>query len=872
MQHILFGSDPALAEIAILIKTAAFAQSKIKAAYIDSQAAIPTDKFIAFDLAYKPNNKCPADFAKEYIVDLLPEIDILGITTLLVCDPNYFKYLTKNSKADAHYGYICPCAIDGYTHIDVILAPNYQAILYNPAIQTKLDTAVNAMVTHKGGSFVLPGTGIIHSAHYPDTITEIQKALKKLHQYSVLACDIEALSLQFWDAGISTIAFAWDKHNFIAFGVDRYNLDTDFNWRSEPNKQIVRELLQDFLITYKGTLIYHSANYDIKVLVYVLWMKNLSDYKGMINGIRCLTDRFEDSKLVLYLSTNNAVQNVLGLKEASASFTGNYAQEDIKDTSKIPFQQLLTYNGIDVLATNFIYDKYYPVMIADKQEQLYTDLFKPTVITLLQTELCGLPINPKKVQIAKAQLTAISNNCLDYFNNSKLIQDFHFTQLVALAAKKTAEAVKKVYDITDPIIAREIFNPNSDTQLRELIFDYMGYDVIDLTKGKQPSTSKDTIKKLLIRAKTPEHKEIFEYLIRLADVSIILSTFIPSFEQAQQLPDGSWRLYGNFNLGGTVSGRLSSSKPNLTNIPSHSSFAKIIKACFITAVGWVFAGADYHSLEAMISALTTQDKNKLKVYTDGMCSHCFNAFGYYKDQMPDINDTVASINSIKTKYPDLRQSSKTKTFLLTYGGTYHGLMSNEGLSKKDAKRIEKSYHTLYKESDDWVAAKIEQAKVDGYVIGAFGLRLRTPLLAKTVGKYKVPYPAKRESRTAGNMLGQSYGMLNTRAANEFIQRVWKSPYIYDILPVCQIHDSIYVMFRDDAKIGHWVNKNLIECMEWDHLKELKHPIVKLGAELDMFYPDWNYGATIPNNASLPQIKTICLQAEKEEKARKLIKP
>jgi DNA polymerase-1 len=274
----------------------------------------------------------------------------------------------------------------------------------------------------------------------------------------------------------------------------------------------------------------------------------------------------------------------------------------------------------------------------------------------------------------------------------------------------------------------------------------------------------------------------------------------------------------------------------------------------------------------MISALTTKDKNKLKVYTDGMCSHCFNAFGYYKDQMPDINNSVQSINSIKTKYPDLRQSSKTKTFLLTYGGTYHGLMSHEGLSKKDAKRIEESYHTLYKESDDWVAAKIEQAKIDGYVTGAFGLRLRTPLLAKTIGKFKVPYAAKQESRTAGNMLGQSYGMLNTRAANEFMQRVWQSPYIYNILPVCQIHDSIYIMFKNSAKIAHWVNTNLIECMEWCGLNELKHPTVKLGAELDVYFPNWNYGTTLPNKSSKQEIKAICLQAEKEEKARKLIKP
>jgi DNA polymerase-1 len=217
---------------------------------------------------------------------------------------------------------------------------------------------------------------------------------------------------------------------------------------------------------------------------------------------------------------------------------------------------------------------------------------------------------------------------------------------------------------------------------------------------------------------------------------------------------------------------------------------------------------------------------------------------------PDI------INSIADKYPQLRQASKAPTFLLTYQGTYHGLMNNLGLDQASALIIEANYHELYKEADQWVDNKLQQACVDGYVTGAFGLRLRTPLL-KMNGKGKLNYKAAAESRTAGNMLGQSYGSLNLRAANEFRERVWVSEYKYDILLCAQIHDSIYLIWKNTAGIAKWINDNLIACMQWCELEELKHPIVKLGACLDICFPDWSKPTTIKNNASVKEIYQIC---------------
>ena len=245
--------------------------------------------------------------------------------------------------------------------------------------------------------------------------------------------------------------------------------------------------------------------------------------------------------------------------------------------------------------------------------------------------------------------------------------------------------------------------------------------------------------------------------------------------------------------------------------------------------------------------------------TDGYDGHCLRAYYYFRDRMPDIDGTsVESINSIKKKYPELRQLSKAPTFLLTYGGSAIGLMKNCGFSEEEAKSIEANYHELYRESDEWVKERLARACNDGYVELAFGLKLRTPLLKQSIlGNRSTLHQAEAEARTAGNALsGQSYGLLNNRAAVAFMKRVWASKWRTSIQPVALIHDAIYLLIDDDIECLEWVNKALIEEMSWQELPEIAHDTVKLGAELDVFYPSWENEITLPNNATQQEIKDV----------------
>ena len=852
MRHIIF-SENTTYPIAILIKQASFREDALRRNYVEPlmQLGINEADVIAFTLAYNQANKASAGFMKEYLQGLLKALDSLGTKYLYCPDSNYFKALTGVIKVDSQYGYSLPCKIKGYEHMQVVLGINHSQLFYNPEIKERLNFTLNALADAFKGTYIDPGKGIIQSAQYPTTIEDIKYALDQLHQYSSLACDIETFSLRFTEAGIGTIAFAWDQHNGIAFPCD---------WEGELhfNRHIhVRRLLKEFFETYQGNLKFHRGAFDIKCLVYALWMKDALDTEGLLTGLEFLTRNVDDTLLIAYLATNTTAGNQLGLKFLSQEFAGNYAVE-VKDISKVPLENLLEYNLLDTLCTNYVYDKFYPIMVQDQQEELYKGLFKDSLKLIIQLELTGMPLSRKRIQEVKAELGQLQKKSLDTIFNS------HVVKMATLLFQEKAwdnDYFSRVNKAKNPDkIKRKpreafnelTFNPNSGPQLQTLLYEHMDLPVIDTTGSGAPATGADTIEKLYNHTSDQSYKDLLKALIDYGKVNKILTTFIPAFEGAISKDDSDtvW-LHGSFNLGGTVSGRLSSSEPNLQNLPAGSTYGKLIKSCFVSPEGWIFAGADFNALEDRINALLTKDPNKLKVFTDGYDSHCLRAFYFFPDQLPGIIDDVHSINSIKDVFPNVRQAAKSPAFALQYAGTWRTLVNNLGFSKELAQNIETNFGKMYKVSADWVAEKIQEASRKGYATTAFGLRIRTPLLEQVVlGTSKTPHEAEAEARTLGNAIsGQSYGLLNNRALVAFMKKVWDSPYRTQILPVAMIHDASYLVIRDDLEVVTWVNNHLTEEMKWQGLPEIQHPKVTLGAELDLFYKGWHQPITLKNNMS-----------------------
>lgn len=187
------------------------------------------------------------------------------------------------------------------------------------------------------------------------------------------------------------------------------------------------------------------------------------------------------------------------------------------------------------------------------------------------------------------------------------------------------------------------------------------------------------------------------------------------------------------------------------------------------------------------------------------------------------------------------------------------MVTNLGWSEEKSKKVEDNYNLMYQVSRKWKTARLNQASEEGYATVAFGLRVRTPILKKTVLNARVTTSqGAAESRTVGNAMGQSYGLLNNRAFGEFIEKVRASEYRLLVRPCALIHDAIYAYVRDDWNALAFVNQTLTTAMEWQELPEIWHDEVKLGGELDIFYPSWKDDFTLPRKATPDEIKEICV--------------
>lgn len=603
----------------------------------------------------KTKKKTSAGDIKEYLNDLLPHLLDAGIEMLIVTQPDYFKVITKQGKTDATCGDI----LEGVGGFKVAYCPNYSRLFIDPdKVQNKIDIAMRSVVRSLKGDNTKAGSDIIRFKHYPQTDDEKIEWLGKLLQMDCdLTCDIEGFDLKHHSCGIGTITFCWNQHEGVAFSIDYNALGQPVNMgdirnkaltygESKPNPR-VRAALKSFFERFKQKMIYHNICFDAYVLIYQLFMDHILDQEGLLEGLKVMLRDWDCSQLITYLATNSCAGNELGLKAQAQEFAGNYAQSDIHDITLIPEPQLLEYNLVDGLSTWYVLNKHKPTMIADDQSRVYYELFKPAVVDIIQMQLTGLPVNMKKVVALNDLLQKESDDLLKRMNETSIVMGYMDVLMDELVVAKNAKLKTKQITRADLGQTKDTtiaFNPNSAPQLQRLLYDeeFLGLPILDYTKSKQPGTGAETLEKLVKQQIPKEVKEFLEILLEFKASAIILSTFLPAFLQAYEGNDGWHYLFGNFRLGGTLSGRLSSNNPNLQNIPSSaggplkSRLAKLIKECFEAPPGWLFCGLDFDSLEDKISAVTTRDPEKIKVYSDGYDGHSIRALAYFPDQMPDI--------------------------------------------------------------------------------------------------------------------------------------------------------------------------------------------------------------------------------------------
>ena len=251
-------------------------------------------------------------------------------------------------------------------------------------------------------------------------------------------------------------------------------------------------------------------------------------------------------------------------------------------------------------------------------------------------------------------------------------------------------------------LAGEEFNLGSTKQLREIFFDKLNYRVIKKTPGGQPSTDEKVL------AELAEEYELPKVLLEHRTLSKLKSTYTDKLPN--QISSLSGKVHTSFHQAVTTTGRLSSSDPNLQNIPIRTEDGRRIRQAFEPSNGNKFISADYSQIELRVMAHLSKDPGLLSAFQEGEDVHSKTASEVFNVGIEDVSS-------------DLRRNAKAINFGLIYGISAFGLGKQLGITRNLAAEYMAMYFAKYPGVKQYMESTKESASQNGYVETLFGRRL-----------------------------------------------------------------------------------------------------------------------------------------------------
>lgn len=287
------------------------------------------------------------------------------------------------------------------------------------------------------------------------------------------------------------------------------------------------------------------------------------------------------------------------------------------------------------------------------------------------------------------------------------------------------------------------FNPRSSKQKIKLLFDICGFEVVETTDTGNPSTAAYTIETILKPYKDVEFEDLPSRIqvVRLIDDIRLYEKGINSFlgTGSGKGKNGLWTLteedypyvHSNHNITGTITGRTSTSHPNLAQVPSARSILGKIKQCYVPHEDYRFVSFDYASAELRVIAYYSQEKTFLEAFDKGLNLHSMLALRIFGDKMdiPKELTEKEKCGLVKEKYNNTwRAKVKSVNFSLSYGTTKYGIAKNLNISVPEAE----DFLDIYKQNNPRLIQFIEDNKkfahFNGYVEDYMGQRLYLDLM------------------------------------------------------------------------------------------------------------------------------------------------
>ena len=331
-------------------------------------------------------------------------------------------------------------------------------------------------------------------------------------------------------------------------------------------------------------------------------------------------------------------------------------------------------------------------------------------------------------------------------------------------ANRLSELEEQAY-----VLAGQPFNLASTKQLQEILFDKLGLPVIQKTPKGAPSTNEEVLEELAFSHELPK------VLVEHRGLSKLKSTYTDKLPQMVNSQTG--RVHTSYHQAVTATGRLSSSDPNLQNIPIRNEEGRRIRQAFIAREGFTVVAADYSQIELRIMAHLSQDQGLINAFTQGKDIHRSTAAEIFGVALDEVTS-------------EQRRNAKAINFGLIYGMSAFGLSRQLGIGRADAQSYMDLYFKRYPGVQTFMHDIREKAKAQGYVETLFGRRLYLPDINSSNGMRR-----KAAERVAINapMQGTAADIIK-RTMIQLDQKLQNDP---DIAMIMQVHDELVFEVRSE---------------------------------------------------------------------------
>jgi len=568
---------------------------------------------------------------------------------------------------------------------------------------------------------VVPAAPIVTEQHYETILTEdrLQYWLEALKAAPLFAFDTETTSLNYLDARLVGLSFAIEPGTAAYLPLVHDYIGAPEQLDFDNTLSLFKPLLEDSEQHKVG----QNLKYDRHIL-----LNHGIDLQGIEH----------DTMLESYVLDSTATRHDMdSLAEKHLGRTTIHF-EDIAGKGK----KQLTFNEIDLEQAGP-----YAAEDADITIQLHQTLYPqleatPTLLSVYRSlEIPLLPV-----------INTLERNGVN-------IDIWMLQQQSDQLAHQINKAEQQAH-----AIAEETFNLGSPKQLGAILYDKLELPVLKKTPKGQPSTAESVLQDL-----ADDGYELPQVIMAYRSLSKLKSTYTDRLPE--QVNKSTGRIHTSYHQAVTATGRLSSSDPNLQNIPIRSEEGRKIREAFVAPEGYTILAADYSQIELRIMAHLSQDAGLLSAFAAGEDIHRHTASEIFNVNLDDVTD-------------DQRRSAKAINFGLIYGMSSHGLSKQLGIDRTQAADYMHVYFERYPGVKNYMNTTRDQAKHDGYVETLFGRRLYLPEINSSNGMRR-----QYAERTAINAPMQGTAADIIKRAMIAIQ-TWLASEPTDIRMIMQVHDEL----------------------------------------------------------------------------------